>query len=194
MAFVYKRTKLLWAVITELILGLFSSMYEEYNMLSYKNNQTIPPLYDYYVETDLDSLDDQPVDYSKKYSDQESYEDCRRRKPNVNNQFPANEVSQSMKPSCRSSSDEVKVYCIEGTPVTISSASSFSDLRDIGINNSQQKSDVKCTFPPVNDDEISQDTLRVEKISESYNNKKEETLLIKGKDEMSREGISCKYD
>lgn len=105
-------------------------------MLDYESSQNVQPMYDYYIETDLDSVDDQPVDYSKKYTDQDSYEHCQPIKsPLKSDEFP-NEGPRTIK---QSSSDEVKVYCIEGTPLTISSASSFCDLREIGTNDDIEK-------------------------------------------------------
>ena len=155
-------------------------------MLSFKNNQNVEPLYDYYVETDLDSFDDQPVDYSKKYSDQESYEDCRRAKSILKSNELPSETSQTLK---QTSNDEVKVYCIEGTPLTISYASSLSDLREVGANCPIDKAEDKQPFSPVNDDSIS-DTFAVDsqKNIELLNSSNEDASLPKEKDDV-KEGM-----
>ncbi|GFR07880.1 uncharacterized protein TNCT_222261 [Trichonephila clavata] len=97
-------------------------------MLGYKDGQGIQPSYNYYLETDLDNVDDQLVDYSKRYADQDSDDVCcstsgkkRHHSPSI-----ANSVTKQ-------SYDEVKVYCMEGTPLMISSASSLCDLREVDI-------------------------------------------------------------
>lgn len=156
-------------------------------MLSFKNNQNVP-LYDYYVETDLDSFDDQPVDYSKKYSDQDSYEECRRAKSTLKSNELPSEVSQTLK---QTSNDEVKVYCIEGTPLTISYASSLSDLREVGTSCPIDKANDKHPFPSANDGGISDlfndDSKKNEELLATNN---EELSLSKEKEDV-KEGMLC---
>lgn len=157
-------------------------------MLGFNGNQNVQPSYDYYVETDLDSSDDQPVDYSKKYTEKDSYDDCRRRKSTLkSNEFPS-EVS---KQNCN---DEVKVYCIEGTPLTISSASSFCDLREIGASNSIEMPDDKETLSPLNVSGTPE-SFEVDRKQNclSPGEKKEESPLSKDKDD-SKEGMNRKVE
>lgn len=147
-------------------------------MLSFKNNPNAPPLYDYYVETDLDSSDDQPVDYSKKYSEQDSYIDCRRTKSILKTNELSPEVSQTVKQTCN---DEVKVYCIEGTPLTISYASSLSDLREIGSSCPVEKSN----FPSINDEDCTDSfDVDIKKDMESPPPKDEDSSLSKEKEDV----------
>lgn len=98
-------------------------------MLGYKDGQDMQPSYSYYLETDLDNVDDQLVDYSKRYADQDSDDACCSTTGKKRHHSPllANSVSN------KQSYDEVKVYCMEGTPLMISSASSLCDLREVDI-------------------------------------------------------------
>ncbi|XP_054717840.1 adenomatous polyposis coli protein-like [Uloborus diversus] len=156
-------------------------------MLSYKSGQGAPPMYDYYVETDLDDFD-QLVDYSKKYTDQDSYEVRKQIKsPKVLIHFPSNPGAQPAKQ--QSCNDELKVYYMEGTPLTISSSSSLCDLRDIGVNTLiSSKHDVKknenSSFTPLGD---------AASLRESFASKKEGDVLITNtSSEKGKEDITCK--
>lgn len=96
-------------------------------MLSFKDGKTMKPHFDYYVETDLDTIDDQPIDFSKRYDDQLADDVCgssSRKKRHLST--PSDNPGPNKIPG-----DELKVYCIEGTPLLISSASSLCDLHEI---------------------------------------------------------------
>ncbi|GFS49736.1 uncharacterized protein NPIL_418511 [Nephila pilipes] len=87
------------------------------------------PSYNYYIETDLDTVNDQLVDYSKRYADQDSDDVCCSTPGKKRHHSPPLANSVTIKQSY----DEVKVYCMEGTPLMISSASSMCDLREVDI-------------------------------------------------------------
>ncbi|XP_071036781.1 putative leucine-rich repeat-containing protein DDB_G0290503 isoform X3 [Parasteatoda tepidariorum] len=98
-------------------------------MLSPENTSVSEPLYVYYlVEDDLDTaVDDQPIDFSKRYSDLNS--GCKTVGKKRHRSTTASVSSEPIgsKQPCE---DDVRVYCIEGTPLLISSSSSMCDIRD----------------------------------------------------------------
>lgn len=88
-------------------------------------------LYGSYAETDLDNLD-QTTDFSQKYKEHfdsyRSYDSSQLDEADNLESFPfPNEEGASP-----FHQDTVKVYCTEGTPLFISTASSLTDLREIG--------------------------------------------------------------
>ncbi|KAG8194965.1 hypothetical protein JTE90_021425 [Oedothorax gibbosus] len=97
-------------------------------MLSFKERKPKKPAYNYYVETDLDTIDDQPIDYSKRYDEQLVDDVCGSSSAKKrHHSTPSDNGIPHKIPG-----DELKVYCIEGTPLLISSASSLCDLNEIG--------------------------------------------------------------
>nr|XP_042909874.1 uncharacterized protein LOC107446061 isoform X2 [Parasteatoda tepidariorum] len=100
-----------------------------FSMLSPENTSVSEPLYVYYlVEDDLDTaVDDQPIDFSKRYSDLNS--GCKTVGKKRHRSTTASVSSEPIgsKQPCE---DDVRVYCIEGTPLLISSSSSMCDIRD----------------------------------------------------------------
>ncbi|GIY37704.1 uncharacterized protein CEXT_323901 [Caerostris extrusa] len=66
--------------------------------------------------------------------------------------------------------DEVKVYCIEGTPLMISSASSLCDLREVG--NTEQTSQSLISKPPFSKKPCFSTSSRCSNISEEDNEKR----------------------
>ncbi|KAF8792572.1 adenomatous polyposis coli protein-like [Argiope bruennichi] len=98
-------------------------------MLGYKANQSVKPSYDHYHDTDVDNTGDQLVDFSKRYPENDPEEICR--PSSVKN--PQLSLTSMNSEENKQPDDEVKVYCIEGTPIMASSASSYCDLREVGI-------------------------------------------------------------
>ncbi|GIY43298.1 uncharacterized protein CDAR_27001 [Caerostris darwini] len=135
-------------------------------MLGYNNGQTVQPSYNYYLETDLDNVDEQPIDFSKRYDDQDSEEACCSTSGEKGHLAPATMNSDSSKQL----DDEVKVYCIEGTPLMISSASSLCDLREVG--NTEQTSQSLISKPPFSKKPCFSTSSRCSNISEEDNEKR----------------------
>ncbi|XP_035209971.1 uncharacterized protein LOC118184416 [Stegodyphus dumicola] len=102
-------------------------------VLIYKTCESKTPSYDHFIKTELDTMEDQPVDYSIKYADQDTHDICHMKSKRSLLQFRASSVTETQinKPI---SHDEIKVYCIEGTPLAVSSSSSLHDLREIGLS------------------------------------------------------------
>ncbi|KFM79494.1 hypothetical protein X975_26481, partial [Stegodyphus mimosarum] len=102
-------------------------------VLIYKTCESKKPFYDHFIKTELDTMEDQPVDYSIKYADQDTLDICHIKSKRTLLQFRSSSLTDAQinKPI---SHDEIKVYCIEGTPLAVSSSSSLHDLREIGVS------------------------------------------------------------
>ncbi|XP_064481456.1 uncharacterized protein LOC135394576 isoform X2 [Ornithodoros turicata] len=131
-------------------------------------------LYEPYAETDLDNLDE-TTDFSQKYKERvdsyQNYNGSQIKRPDAmkNFEYPVEEASTSF------SQDTVKVYCTEGTPVAISSASSLTDLRhvaDVGnVPKSRRRDDRKPKEVQIEETEI-------ETYNESKSTNKQDRSLL----------------
>lgn len=156
-------------------------------MLSQGNTPVSEPLYDFYlVEDDLDiAIDDQPIDFSKRYSDLNSGPKTVGKKRHHSATASVSSEPIGCKQPCE---DDVRVYCIEGTPLLISSSSSMCDIRDCSsfeTGLSRKSLDLKERSSLPESSNIPQETAKEENVPKEN----EESVVEVNQDDEMKRGI-----